>query len=597
MERIAGWPETLLTGFAAVLVTAAVLGLLLRGWMASRTGRAAPSAETEALRSANVDLEKKLAVAEHRASMLAEVERKLTEALARADAAGEVKSGVEADLAASREAVSAQARETLDLRGRLTASETAVSDRDAELRELREAKSRADEAVAAGTQAVKDGEERAADLGRRLQAAAADLAEAAQEASSLRTANAKITETLEQERTQAEDKLRLLVGARAEMSDQFRKLADEVMSRHGENFSKLNKDQIDGILTPLKEKLGEFERNVQSSQAKSTEERATLAEQIRHIAATGAVMGKETKELTEALRGRSQMQGAWGEMVLETILEGSGLRADEEYVLQKSFAGEEGRRLRPDVVVNLPGGQHVVIDAKVSLNAFEALCSAENDEQRHAHRMRHLASVRNHIGLLGSKDYHAAAGTTLDYVLMFVPIEGALAAALHADRGLLSYALERKVTLTSPSTLMIALRTVSNVWQVEKRNRNAEEIAVRAGKLYDKFVGFVTDLTAVGDSIAKSKQQYDGAMGKLATGNGNVLRQLETLKDMGARASKSLPPALVDRSEGTVTLALTTQTVETETKVETVTAVMTASFGGGEPTAPIEVNGAVNGQA
>ena len=584
---MAGWPETLLIGFAAVLVTAAVLGLLLRGWMAGRTVQAGTSAEAEALRSGNIDLERRLAVAEHRASMQAETERRLAEVLARADATGEAKSAIEAELAAAREANSGQAREAQDLRERLAASGKTVSDREGELREIRTAKGRADEAVAAGAQALKDGEERAADLRRRLQAAEVELAVAAQEASDLRTANATMAETLGQERRQAEEKLRLLVAARAEMSDQFRTLADEVMSRHGEKFSKLNRDQIDGILTPLKEKLGEFERNVQASQAKSTEERATLAEQIRHIAAAGAVMGKETKELTEALRGRSQMQGAWGEMVLNTILEKSGLRADEEYVVQKSFADGDGRRLRPDVVVNLPGGQNVVIDAKVSLNAFELLCNAGDDGQRDAHSARHLASVRNHIGILASKDYHAAAGTTLDYVLMFVPIEGALAAALHADPGLMSYALERKVTLTSPTTLMVALRTVANVWQVEKRNRNAEDIAIRAGKLYDKFVGFVTDLTAVGDSIAKSKQQYDGAMGKLATGNGNVLRQLETLKDMGARASKSLPPALVDRSEGTVTLALTTQTVETETKTETTTAVMTASSSGGEPTTAV----------
>lgn len=582
---MAGWLQALLIGFAAVLATAVVLAILLRGWMAGRMSGAGTSTEAEVLRARNVDLEKRLAVAEHRGSALAEAENKLTEATARIGLLTDVKSGVEVELAATRETVSGQAREAIELRARLASCEKAVSDRDILIKDVQTAKGRVEEAKAAATQALADGEEQAKELKRRLSVVEADLVGASKEASDLRTANAKVTEALEQERGQAAEKLKLLMAARADMSDQFRTLADEVMVRHGENFSKLNKDQIDGILTPLKEKLGEFERNVQASQVKSTEERATLAEQIRHVAATGAVMGKETKDLTEALRGRSQMQGAWGEMILNTVLENSGLRADEEYVLQKSFSDEDGGRLRPDVVVNLPGGQHVVIDAKVSLNAFVSLCNAEDDEQRNAHRGRHLASIRSHIAALGAKDYHAAAGKTLDYVLMFVPSEGALAAALQSDPGLMSYALDKKVTLTSPTTLMVALRTVANVWQVEKRNQNAEEIADRAGKLYDKFVGFVADLTAIGDSIARASKQYEGAMGKLASGRGNVLGQLETLKGMGARALKSLPPGLIDRSEGIVTLALTTQTVETETKVETTTAVMTASFGAGESAA------------
>ncbi len=595
---MAGWLQTSLVGFAAALVTAIVFGILLRGWMVGRMNRAGTSPESEVLRSSNVDLEKRLAVAEHRGATAADAERRLTEVSAKINALADAKSGVEAELAASRENVLGQAKEVQDLRGRLATLEKTLSDKDTESKEIQTAKGRVEEARAATIQALKDGEVQLAELQRRLLTTEAVLATVTLEASDLRTANAKVTEALEQERGQAAEKLKLLVAARADMSNQFRTLADEVMVRHGENFSKLNKDQIDGILTPLKEKLGEFERNVQASQAKSTEERATLAEQIRHVAATGAVMGKETKELTEALRGRSQMQGAWGEMILNTVLENSGLRADEEYVLQKSFADEDGGRLRPDVVVNLPGGQHVVIDAKVSLNAFVSLCNAEDDEEREAHRGRHLTSVRNHIASLGSKDYHAAAGKTLDYVLMFVPSEGALAAALQGDPGLMSYALDKKVTLTSPTTLMVALRTVANVWQVEKRNQNAEEIADRAGKLYDKFVGFVADLTAIGDSIARANKQYEGAMGKLASGRGNVLGQLETLKGMGARALKSLPAGLIDRSEGIVTLALTTQTVETETKVETTTAVMTASFGAGESAATeAEGHETANGQA
>ena len=279
-------------------------------------------------------------------------------------------------------------------------------------------------------------------------------------------------------------------------------------------------------------------------------------------------MGRETKELTEALRGRSQVQGAWGEMVLQTILERSGLRAGAEYIAQKSIAGEDGQRLRPDVVVNLPGGQQLVVDSKVSLTAFDGLVNARSDEERTDHLRGHLASVRNHVAALGSKEYHLATGTTLDYVIMFVPIEGALAAALQADPSLMAFAADRNVAITTPTTLMIALRTVANVWQVERRNQNAEDIAARAGKLYDKFANFAKDLHAVGESLSRARSSYDDAMAKLVTGKGNIVRQLEQLKTMGGRTSKTLPPSLLDAAEGSMSLEITTHTVETDVSIE-----------------------------
>ncbi len=330
------------------------------------------------------------------------------------------------------------------------------------------------------------------------------------------------------------------------MTAEFKLLAEEVMSRHGENFSKLNREQIDGVLSPLKEKLGEFETRVQAAHVESTKDRATLAEQIRAIAQANTMLGGQARDLTEALRGKSQMQGAWGEMVLATILERSGLRAGEEYILQRSFTGEDGDRLRPDVIVNLPGGQHVVIDSKVSLVAYSSLCGGESDEAARALCLaRHLQSVRSHIAALSSKEYHAATNSGLDYVFMFVPIEGALAAAVTGDADLIHYALDRNVTLVTPTTLMIALRTVRSVWDGERRHRNADEIAERAGKLYDKFVGFVSDLSNVGDSLARTRQSWEAAMAKLTSGRGNVVRQLEQIKAMGARTGKTLPDALL----------------------------------------------------
>ena len=213
---------------------------------------------------------------------------------------------------------------------------------------------------------------------------------------------------------------------------------------------------------------------------------------------------------------------------------------------QRSFTGEDGDRIRPDVIVHLPGGQHVVVDSKVSLVAYERLCAADADEAARASaHAAHLQSVRTHIATLGAKDYHQATGSGLDCVFMFVPIEGALAAAVTADANLIGYALEKNVTLVTPTTLMIALRTVRSVWQVERRNRNADEIAERAGRLYDKFVSFVADLNAVGDNLGRTRQSWDAAMNKLTTGRGNVVRQLEQIRAMGARTGKTLPEALL----------------------------------------------------
>jgi DNA recombination protein RmuC len=217
----------------------------------------------------------------------------------------------------------------------------------------------------------------------------------------------------------------------------------------------------------------------------------------------------------------------------------------------------------------MPGGQRLVVDAKVSLTEFEALVNAGTEDDRSASLQRHLASVRNHIITLGSKEYHSVAGTTLDYVVMFVPIEGALAAALQAEPNLILFATERNVAITTPSTLMIALRTIANVWQVERRNQNAEEIAIRAGRLYEKFVGFIGDMEAIEDGIGKTKASFDRAMNKLKTGNGNVIRQVEQLKSMGGRTSKVLPAALLEAAETEATLELTSHTTEAEVTLET----------------------------
>ena len=623
-----GLPAILALVLAAVLVTTAVLSLMLRSALGKKFGSADAdtAAELGSVREAKADLERKLAVEELRSSRVAGLEAVLAGERSALDAAWSGRAAVDAELAASRQEAAGLRSMEADLRGRLDGAEAAAKAADAgtdalrkskaavdeelagkiaaleaassnvadlgrrleasiaeqhdgasRLERLRVEKSAVDEALSAKAEAFRNGEEQAKDLRFRLAAASSSLLETADRAARLVADNAALKETLEQERKQAGEKIALLAQAREDMGLQFKSLAEEVMSRHGESFSKLNKEQIDGILTPLREKLGEFEQKVQASHVESVKERATLAEQIRGIADLGLAMGKETKELTQALRGRSQTQGAWGEMVLKTVLERSGLRAEEEYSAQKSFVGEEGRVLRPDVVVTMPGGQKMVVDAKVSLVAFEALVNAPTEVERASSLQRHLVSVRNHIAGLGSKDYHTAAGSTLDFVVMFVPIEGALAAALQADPDLILFAAEKNVTISTPTTLMMALRTIANVWHVERRNQNAEDIANRAGKLYEKFVGFVGDMSAIDDGINKARTSYDKAMGKLKTGNGNLVRQAELLKAMGGRTNKALPSALLETADGHVAMAMTTHTVQTEVTVETTTEMVVAA--------------------
>jgi len=417
---------------------------------------------------------------------------------------------------------------------------------------LRAAKAEADRecAVAAGAlsraeAALRDAQARIAEVIGERDAAVARLDAARTDSEGLRTNLATLQETLSKERLHAAEKLQILAEAKESMADRFRLLAEDVMARHGESFSKQNKAQIDGLLQPMRDKLSEFQQGLQSAHTESAKERATLGEQIRGLSETSAKMTSETTNLTRALKGEAQTQGAWGEMILTTILQRSGLREGAEYVSQASGTTEDGQRLRPDVVVSLPGDQRIVIDAKVSLVAFEGHVNAATDHERDSCLGRHLDSMRTHIKTLSSKDYQAVAGSRLGYVVMFVPIEGALAAALQGDPGLTSFAVENNVTIATPTTLMIALRTVHSVWQVECRNQNAEALAERAGKLYEKFVGFVDDLRQVGFRLGQAETSYQGALAKLRTGKGSLVRQVEQLKSMGARTGKSLPPTLL----------------------------------------------------
>jgi DNA recombination protein RmuC len=318
------------------------------------------------------------------------------------------------------------------------------------------------------------------------------------------------------------------------MTDEFKVIATEILQTHGATFSKQNKEQVDALLKPLNEKIGEFQKGL-------IEDRVALGAEIKRLSEDSLRMSTEANNLTRALKGSSQTQGAWGEMILSTILEGSGLREGEQFITQASHTGETGARLRTDVEVMMPNGDSLVIDSKVSLTAFEAYANASEEGERELHLRAHITSLRAHIKTLSGKEYHRHSGSGLDFVTMFVPIEGALAAAVSADPGLLEYSLSQSVQIATPTTLMSVLRTVRNVWDIEKRHQNAEVIAERAGRLYDKVAGFLGSMDRLGQQLGRAQASFDEAKGQLSAGAGNMVRQVEMLRDLGAKSSKQIP--------------------------------------------------------
>ncbi len=355
---------------------------------------------------------------------------------------------------------------------------------------------------------------------------------------------------IEVEGGEQEKKLKLLADAEEKLGNQFKVLAAEIFREKSARFREESEASLGGLLNPLKERLGDFQLRVEALRDDGIRGREELKQQIGDLKDLNQQLSSEAGNLVRALKGSSKAQGDWGEFVLEQMLEKAGLRRDHEYRVQTSFTGAEGTRARPDVILNLPGGRHLVIDAKVSLVNYSAYCDCEEEVSRTASLAQHVSSVRNHIKELSARNYQGIYQLeSMDFVVMFVPIEPAFLLAIARDGSLWQEGWDKNVLLVSPSTLLFVVRTVAHLWRQERQRSNVQEIVDRGGELYDKFAAFAKDLAEVGAKLGDAQKAYDGAYSKLARGKGNAIRQVEMLRTLGAKASKQIPKDMLDAAQ------------------------------------------------
>ena len=365
---------------------------------------------------------------------------------------------------------------------------------------------------------------------------------------------ATVKTSLDLERKQFGEKLSLLNESREQLSTTFKNIANEIFEDKSKRFTATNKETLNAVLNPLQARIQQFEKRVEETYDKESKERFSLAKEIENLQKLNTRISEEAINLTNALKGDNKAQGSWGEFVLESILEKSGLVKGREYEVQVSLKDEEGGKAQPDVIVHLPESRDIIIDSKVSLKAWDAYSAAKEESIKEEALKQHIASIRNHVKLLSSKDYQNLVGVnSLDYVFLFMPIEAAYSAALQEDPELFQFAFERNIIFVVPTTLLTTLKTVQNLWRLAQQNQNANEIAERAGALYDKFVAFVDDLDDVGHRIDASKKSFEKARNKLLSGRGNLVKRAESLKQLGAKTSKkqkaeNLSSALDDES-------------------------------------------------
>ncbi|PKP40566.1 MAG: DNA recombination protein RmuC, partial [Bacteroidetes bacterium HGW-Bacteroidetes-13] len=352
---------------------------------------------------------------------------------------------------------------------------------------------------------------------------------------------------LEQKHSEQKEEVNKL---QEKFTKEFENLANRILDEKSAKFTLQNKENLINILNPLQEKIKTFEKRVEDTHKESIDYHAALRQQIFGLKELNEQITKETLNLTKALKGDSKMQGNWGELILERVLEKSGLQKDREYFVQQSFITDEGNRVLPDVVINLPDGKKMIVDSKVTLTAYERYMNEEDENAKSQHLKEHIVSINRHVDQLSSKNYQDLYQMeSPDFVLLFIPIESAFAIALNKDSSLYSKAFEKRIVIVTPTTLLVSLKTIDSMWTNQKQQENAYEIARQAGALYDKFEGFISDLLKVGKKMEEAKTEYGNAMSKLVDGKGNLIGKVEKLKQMGAKATKSLPENILQRAE------------------------------------------------
>jgi len=370
------------------------------------------------------------------------------------------------------------------------------------------------------------------------------------EVQSLSNQLTKVSAELESEKRISQEKLEQFNESKKQLTDHFRNLAQDILEEKSQRFATQNQQNLDLILKPLQEKISDFRKRVDDVYSEEVKERASLQAEIHNLTALNLQMSQDANALTKALRGDSKAQGNWGELVLETILENCGLRKGHEFDVQDTQRTEEGNIVYPDVVIHLPESKHVVIDSKVSIAAYTRSVQTDDPDEQKLELTAHVSSIRAHMNGLSAKNYQSLYGLgSIDFVLMFIPIEPAFLAAIGHQSNLFQDALAKNIVLVCPSTLHATVRTIAHVWRQEHQNRNALEIARLCGAMYDKFVGFVDDLDGVGKSISQTQKNYDEAYKKLTTGNGNLVRSAQRVKELGVKPNKSLPNTLIEKLE------------------------------------------------
>lgn len=383
-----------------------------------------------------------------------------------------------------------------------------------------------------------------------LAAAKSKAAETEQDINRRSIREAKLITLLKNERRHGAEKLRLLGEAREELRLQFTHLAGQIFDDKSARFSELNSDKLDAILQPFSAQLGALKQEINEIYRYDSRERLSLKNEILHLRELNQQVTEEANNLTNALKGDTRIQGNWGELVLEKVLERSGLRQNIEYETQGGFRDRDNRLLKPDVIIHLPDGKDIIIDSKVSLISWERYVNSDDERQQATHLGDLLSAVRSHITSLGKKDYPGLLGVqSLDFVLMFMPLEAAFSTLFQEEDELFLEALAQNIIMVTPTTLLATLRTIENIWHYERQSKNSLEIAKRAGVMYDKFRGFVEDMEKIGKQLATCHSSYDSALLKLAQGRGNLVAQAEQLRELGVQVKKELPKSITDTAE------------------------------------------------